>query len=62
MRKPFLIHDFATDLMHLNFLICGENFVFFFISAPIYVVKPGEAHKKEEKGWVFSIQSRQAYF
>jgi hypothetical protein len=60
MRKPFLIHDFATDPMHLNFLKCRENFVF--ISAPIYVVTPGEAHKKEEKGWVFSIQSRQVYF
>ncbi len=32
IRNPFLIYDFATAPMHLNFLIYVENCVFFFIS------------------------------
>jgi hypothetical protein len=30
IRKPFLIHDFATA--PVNFPICEENLIFFFIS------------------------------
>jgi hypothetical protein len=34
IRKPFLIYDFATAP---HFLICEENLIFYFISAPAYV-------------------------
>jgi hypothetical protein len=33
VRRPFLIYMTLHPRSHLNFLICEENFVFFFISA-----------------------------
>jgi hypothetical protein len=48
IRKPFLLSDFATAPMHLNFLIYEENFISFFISVSVKISRQTPTLIKKE--------------